>query len=252
MNNNNNNLKIAKYKIIMSALSTQPLCLHDCRFSCFSVLHEQGMMGHVAAACDTWRHAPQPPLQRLQSGDVVGERPVGVVALQVGAGECSVVCGPVEPGKKRKKRKKKKQDVRNILHDIAANHTRQSQLFLWPVVWGGDAQSGWFTPTPASVAGASTSSLPVHLHTSRVKIRRVSRVGPWNGASFMLSINPSISLFKVQNDCETWSKYRKISNRMKITLSARKHKQLRIKNKNTKRAMRRRTRPDRKSSFFDM
>ena len=52
----------------------------------------------------TCGHVPQPPLQSLQSGDVVGERSVGVVALQVGAGQSPVVSRQVEPAHNRNNR----------------------------------------------------------------------------------------------------------------------------------------------------
>lgn len=59
-------------------------------------------------------YATQPPLQRLQSGDVVRERSVGVVALQVGAGEGSVLSSQVEPEKEK--------EVSSFPHQRAALH----------------------------------------------------------------------------------------------------------------------------------
>lgn len=66
-------------------------------FGTFSIIT---WMKSIWAVWVTWCDAAQPPLQSLQSGDVVGECSVGVVALEVGTGERPVVCGQVKPDKK--------------------------------------------------------------------------------------------------------------------------------------------------------
>lgn len=78
------------------------------RWKCFSPIEfemtkkavTRSHVMHVSwAAHVTWCHAAQPPLQGLQPGDVVGERSVGVVVLQVGTGERSVVSRHVKPAR---------------------------------------------------------------------------------------------------------------------------------------------------------
>lgn len=76
------------------------------RWKCFSPIEFETMkkavtrshIMHVSwTARVTWCHAAQPPLQGLQPGDVVCECSVGVVVLQVGTGERSVVSRHVKP-----------------------------------------------------------------------------------------------------------------------------------------------------------